>query len=385
MSNMMPAVVQSYLDKATKTLAFLGIKMPDEWAPVVSLVEKIAKYDEAKALTVAQTLQRSSAFNEMVRNEIGGMDIGSRFADIATSFNSIRDDASQMATWMSDGKLDFKEKIQYAWMKTTRGSIPDRFSSIKSSYLKTCEAARGQIERETKILNAYVDFRMALKTAEVLAQEILLSAENVLAERKKTVGDASEELEALLAGGTPAQVSAAELKRDETVLALQNETKSYQIAKDIADELRTAYSTAELVYARINQTHEVKERLYQRAVVFFSANEVVFTGLAAAFTSSAGLHEATQTMEAMKDGMNKGLEDLARTGSAHLEAGLRAGYGSSLQTSSVKMLADSILEYQESTFELIKTLRNEATAVSSEISETTESSKKKFAALLARV
>ncbi|MBQ69784.1 merozoite surface protein 3b [Candidatus Saccharibacteria bacterium] len=382
---MISTVVNSYLEKAVSGLAKLGINIPQAEAPVVALIEKIAKYDNAKALAVAQTLQKSSAFNEVVRGEIKGMEISTRYANIAESFNSIRDDAATMATWMDDGKLDLAEKIQNMWIKIRRGSIPDRFEKIKSEYLAVSKSAQDQLSRESIILKSYMDFRMALKTAEVLAQEMLVTATAELDRVKGALDASAGELESIRAEGSVADVAAAELRRDEALRLLQDETKSHQIVKDIADDLKTGYNTAELVFARLNQTHDVKERLYQRSVTFFATNEVVFTGLAASFTSMAGLGEATNTMEAMKAGINRGLEDLATTGGAQLEAGLRSGYGSTLKSSSVKVLADAIVEFQSSSIELIKVLQQESTETAAEIETITEDSKKKFAALLSRV
>lgn len=385
MSTMISTVVNSYLEKAVSGLAKLGISVPQAEAPVVALIEKIAKYDNAKALAVAQTLQKSSAFNEVVRGEIKGMEISTRYANIAESFNSIRDDAATMASWMDDGKLDLAEKIQNMWIKIRRGSIPDRFEKIKSEYLAVSKSAQDQLSRESIILKSYMDFRMALKTAEVLAQEMLVTATAELDRVKAALDSAARDLESIRAEGSVADVAAAELRRDEALRLLQDETKSHQIVKDIADDLKTGYNTAELVFARLNQTHDVKERLYQRSVTFFATNEVVFTGLAASFTSMAGLGEATNTMEAMKAGINRGLEDLATTGGAQLEAGLRSGYGSTLKASSVKVLADAIVEFQSSSIELIKVLQQESTETAAEIETITEDSKKKFAALLSRV
>ncbi|MGV3654043.1 MAG: merozoite surface protein 3b, partial [Noviherbaspirillum sp.] len=170
----------------------------------------------------------------------------------------------------------------------------------------------------------------------------------------------------------------------EALRTVQDEDKSYQIVKDIADDLKTAYNTAELVFARLQQTHAVKERLYQRAVTFFSTNEVVFTGLSASFTSMAGLSEATNTMEAMKTGMNQGLEALAKTGGAQLEAGLRSGYGSTLQASSVQALANAVVEFQAQTLTLVQEMRKESTQAAQEIEAAAEDSKRRFVALISK-
>lgn len=372
----------NYLERAMGALRTIGINFPTQQdAPVIALLEKTAKYDNAKIMAIAATLQQSSTFNAVVRDEIKGNDVATRYADIAESFNSIREDAQQMANWMADGKLDFSERIQLGWMKMRRGSIPDRFNGIRNTYLDVAKAAKNQIGRENAILEAYRDFRMALKGAEVQAQEVLLVAAAALESRKKALEAAAAAVEQFT-GEDSAERSRLELARDEALRAVQDEDKSYQVVKDLADDLKTAYNTAELVFARLQQTHTVKERLYQRSVTFFATNEVVFSGLAASFTSMAGLAEATNTMEAMKSGINKGLEALATSGNQQLEAGLRSGYGSTLQASSVKALADAVVEFQSSSLKLIEELRNESTQTAKEIEAATEDGKRRFVALV---
>ena len=110
------------------------------------------------------------------------MDIGTRYQDIATSFNSIRDDAKKMVDQIADGKLDVFERVTNAWMKISRGDIADRFDAIKEKYLEVSRSTNDQIKREAIILEAYRDFRGALKQAEVLALEVLKTAEARLAD-----------------------------------------------------------------------------------------------------------------------------------------------------------------------------------------------------------
>ncbi|WP_256077847.1 merozoite surface protein 3b [Massilia sp. YIM B04103] len=371
----------SYLDRAVSALRAVGINLGNrEPAAVLPLLEKIAKYDNARVMAIATTLQYSSTFNAAVREQIEGMDISTRYADITSSFNSIREDAEQMSAWMADGRLDFQERIQAGWMKMRRGSIPDRFNAIRATYLQVAEAANQQIQRETTILEAYRDFRMALKTAEVEAQEVLALATHTLEQRKAALDAAGKACEA--DSSDNAERARLELQRDETLRAVQDEDKSYQIVKDIADDLKASYNTAEVVFARLQQTHGLKERLYQRAVTFFATNEVVFTGLAASFTSMAGLAETTQTMDAMAEGINQGLEALARTGTAQLEAGLRAGYGSTLRASSVSALANAVVEFQASSMNLIEELRRESTQSAQDIEKAVSDGKQRYTALL---
>lgn len=377
--------MSNYLDRALTGLRTLGINLlqPVPDAPVLVLLDRVAQYDTAKVTAIAAVLQQSTTFNSVVREQIAGMDISTRFMDITQSFTSIREDAAAMAGWMDDGRLDTLEKLKLSWMNLRRGSIPSRFSEIRENYLQVCKAANDQISRETVILEAYLDFRMAMKAAEVDAQQVLALAGQVLEQRTQALNEASAQVTAAETL-VPAERAALELRRDEAVRALQDEDKRYQIVKDIADDLKVGYNTAEMVFARINQVHVIKERQYQRMVSFFSTNEVVLTGLAVSFTSNSGLAEATNTLNATTDGISKGLEALGSTGNTQLEAAVKASYGSTIKVDSVRALADATLSFQTDMHGLTETYRAESSNASRDIAEAVEEAKRKFAALLTK-
>src|SRR3712207_9265753 len=88
-------------------------------------------------------------------------------------------------------------------MKVSRGDIADRFDEIKDIYVEVTRSTRDQIEREQKILDAYRDFRGALKQAEVLALEVLRTAEERLNAAKAELQKASDAV-ANFSGSDPA-------------------------------------------------------------------------------------------------------------------------------------------------------------------------------------
>ena len=114
--------------------------------------------------------------------------------------------------------------------------------------------------------------------------------------------------------------------------------------------------------ARLLQTTNAKERVYSQAVSFFSTNEVVLTALSASFTGMFGLHEGTQTVEAMKEGVSRSLEDLAEIGGKVQEAAVKAGYGPTVRADAVKKLVDSVVTWQTRSRELIEEMRVQSTA-----------------------
>lgn len=371
-----------YLDKAMNGLHDLGLlpKETGEEAPVVALLRQITDIDEERVVAITRTLSQASLFNDVVREQVMAMDIGTRYEDIVESFDSIRDDARKMVDQIGDGKLDTFERISNVWMKVTRGDIATRFDKIKDTYLEVTEATLDQIQREQKILEAYQDFRGALKQSEVMALEVLEKAEAQLDAAKEGVNEAMKTVEGFQ-GEDPVERARLEMARDEAVRALQNEEKRYQIAKDLSDNLTISYNTSEVVMARLLQTTNAKERVYSQAVSFFSTNEVVLTALSASFTGMFGLHEGTQTVEAMKEGVSRSLEDLAEIGGKVQEAAVKAGYGPTVRADAVKKLVDSVVSWQTRSREIIEEMRVQSTANAEEIRVAVEEGKRNLARL----
>lgn len=378
------SVVVSYTDRAIQGLRKLGIIIaPESEAPVITLLNAISDMDANRVTAIARTLQQQSAFNAIVRENVSNMEVANRQAKIVEAFDSIRDDASQIVLWLDDGKLSVIEKIKNAWMTMMRGSIPDRFARIKKDYLEVAKDSNDQITRERAILEAYQDFRMGLKQAEIDAQELMKIANEHLEQSKHTLEQAQQQVEQYQ-GGDDAERSRLELLRDEAIRNLQKEDERYQIVKDLADNLMISYSSAEAVFARLQQTSQVKERVYRQSVTFFATNEIVFTALSASMTSLQGLAESTQTLEAMKEGINKGLETIANAGNKHLEAGLRAGYGSTIKAESVRSLVTAIVNFQESSYRLIDELRTESTQNAEELQRAVEEGKQRFSEIVTK-
>ena len=372
-----------YLDKAVGALRELGLAPGKaEDAPINALLEQISDLDKDKIAVIARTLGQTSVFNEVVREQTTAMDIGTRYQDIAQSFNSIRDDSKKMVDQIADGKLDVFERITNVWMKISRGDIADRFDTIRKKYLEVTSSTKDQIKREGIILDAYRDFRGALKQAEVLALEVLKTAEGKLAVEKTALEEASKAVSGFT-GTEPAERARLEMTRDERLRITQDMDKRYQIAKDLSDNLTVSYNTSEVIMARLMQTTNAKERVYAQAISFFSTNDSVLTALKASFTGMFGLHESTQTLEVMKEGVSKSLETLSEIGDKVQEAAVKAGYGPTIRSDAVKKLVDSVINFQEKSLTIVDEMRKLSTQNSAEIRDAVEDGKKRIAKLVA--
>ncbi len=379
-----PSALQ-YLDRAMGGLKAIGLgpkgKSKKPQAPIVALLEQITELDPDRVAAIARTLEQAGVFNDIVREQVAGITIGQRYEGITTAFNSIRDDAKSLVDQYADGKVSTMERVSNIWMKMTRGDIASRFGKIKDMYLEVQEESANQIEREQTILEAYLDFRGAMKQSEVMALEVLKTAEGELEKARGLVNEAVARVAGYI-GEDPAERAKLELTRDEQLRNLQTEDKRYQITKDLSDNITIGYNTSEVIMARLVQTTTAKERVYAQSVSFFSTNEVVLTALTASFTGMHGLHESTQTLEAMKKGVNQSLEVLAEIGGEVQEAAVRAGYGPTVSAASVKMLVDSVVSYQERAQLIIEEMRVASTKNSEEIREAVEDGKRRLTKLV---
>lgn len=369
------------LDKAVNALRDLGLMptKPDE-APIITLINQISDLDQEKAVAIARTLSHTTIFNEVVREQIVAMNVGERYEDITQAFNSIRDDAKSMVTQLDDGKISTMEKVQNVWMKVTRGDIPSRFRKIKKTFLAVTDDSKDQIDRENTIIEAYKDFRGALKESQVMAFQLLKKEEVVLDDAKAALEASAKAIETNT-NEDREHIARLEMVRDQKLRDLQNEDKRYQIAKDLAENLSISYNTTEVIMARLMQSTALKERVYSQSVSFFSTNESVFTALNASFTSMQGLHESTQTLESMKEGVNKSLETLAEVGGKVQEEALKAGYGATIKAESVKKLIDSVVSFQEKSITLIAEMREQSSRNEAEIRQAVEDGKRRMAEL----
>jgi hypothetical protein len=383
MNDVVVRTPMQYLDKAVGALRDIGL-MPTkaEPAPINSLLEQISDLEPEKVQVIARTLGQASVFNEIVREQISGMEIGERYKAITDGFNSIRDDSKRMLDQIADSKIDLLERATNVWMKIARGDVADRFDKLKSIYLSVTKDTKDQVDREHRILEAYRDYRGALKQSEVLALEVLKIATSKLDEARAALKEASDKV-GNFAGTEPAERARLELARDERLRQVQDEEKRYQIAKDLSDNLTISYNTSEVVMARLLQTTNAKERIYAQSITFFSTNDSVLTALKASFTGMFGLHESTATLNAMKEGVSKSLETLTEVGGKVQEEAVKAGYGPTIRADAVKKLVDSVVAYQERSQQIIDEMRKLATQNSAEIRDAVEDGKRRIAKLVA--
>jgi hypothetical protein len=268
-------------------------------------------------------------------------------------------------------------------MKIRRGTPSDRFETIAETYRSVSRDTKDQLDREDAIMDAYIDFRFALKEAEVIGCELYEKQKPALEKARQALAAAQTAIDQF-SGEDSAQRARLELARDEAREAFSREDRTYQLLKDISENLAIGYDVGDTLVTKLKQTHDVKDSVYRRAVTFFTTNEHVFTILGTVYTSQQGLHEVTAATEAMKEGLNKGLEDVADLGRELERAAMKAGYGSTVKAESVQKLVDAISNFQVESLTMIAELRKESEANAKEIRHVVEDGKRRFQETVAR-
>lgn len=373
----MPTGIQQYLDKAVGALKKFGVAPEKAPSELVKMLDEVKHIDEPKILAIAKTIQQMSVFNQLVRDNVESINIGTRYLEITQMFDSIREDSKMLIRQLDDGKFSLTEKAQNLWMRLRRGTPGARFDKIADVYKNVAADTKNQLDRELAIMDAYIDFRFALKEAEVLAREVLDEHAPALEKAQQNLKAAQEAVSSADPGNQGAR-SKLELARDEARHAYEKEDRTFQLLKDVAENLSVGYDVGETLITKLKQTHDVKDQVYRRSVTFFTTNEHVFTILGTVYTSQQGLNEATKATESMKEGVNKGLEDVAELGRELERAALRAGYGSTISPASVEKLVTAISDYQIESIEMIAELRRESDASAKEIRRVVEDGKRRF-------
>lgn len=375
--------MQKYLDKAVGVLEKFGITSEEEVpAELIRLLEEVRHVDEAKALAIAKTIKHMSTFNRLVRENVENINVGNRYLLISQMFDSVREDSKKLIGQLDDGKIGVGEKIANLWMRLQRGTPHARFEEIVDVYRDVCAETKNQLVREQTIMDGYIDFRFALKESEILARELLEAQLPHLEKAKDALAASQAKVDEH--EGDESSLGRLELTRDESRNEFQKQDRIYQLLKDISENLSIGYDVGETLVTKLKQTHDVKDQVYRRAVTFFTTNEHVFTILGTVYTSQQGLHEAVASTEALKEGVNKSLEDVSELGRELERAALKAGYGSTISPASLEKLVTAISDYQVESLQTIAELRKESEANAKEIRRVVEAGKKRYQVTLAK-
>jgi hypothetical protein len=164
--------LQLYMDRALELAKGYITGSQTETSQMAALLQDAASIDEPKVLAIAHTVKYAGEFNRLVRDNVKSAAVDDRYNDITQRFDSIREDSRALVDQLADGKIDWKESFQNWVMKIRRGTPHTRFEEIRDLFVDVTEDTGEALKREKSILDAYQNFRLALKGAETLAYEV---------------------------------------------------------------------------------------------------------------------------------------------------------------------------------------------------------------------
>lgn len=353
-------------------------------SPLVKIVQDLQPEggDDPRLLSIAKTLQSSVAFSSLVQHEVGDTHIGTRYEKISSQFGDVRIAATKMLEELQDIEDGKKPNFLTKIVKTfsPKPNIGEHFSAVKKTFEAISRDTASQLDSENRILEGYSLFRLAIKESQINAEALLAELQEKLTATKKTLEEAQAEVDK----AEPSNKDEKELRRDEIRIALRKAEARVETGTAIAQNLQISYNVSETVMSKLAQTHKTKSALYENSTIFFSTNEHVLTSLAAAYTAEAGLHESTKASEALSAGINESLETLAKVGTGVERAAIKAAYGPKIAASSVKILLDSIVNFQKESGELTAQYKKEARENAAEIENASQEAQRALIALETR-
>jgi hypothetical protein len=353
---------KGYLAAALGKLKELSLAVAEPDSSVIGpLMTKLSELDETKAVVIARTLAYQDVFNTLASKEISEMTFGKRYEDIAEDFDSIVDDMKRLVGQAERGSVSIGDRFGNIYMKLSRGDVAYRFDASQKTFSQVMKDSLDQAVREKRVLEAYVDYRGALKESEVLTYDLMKIGE----ERFKAAEAAAAEANAkVVAAGDadPAERARLELARDEAVRLQTAAEARWQSAKRFSENLSTSYNLADMTFKRLEQITNLKQEAVDEGNSFFTTNKIVFTALKVTMTGFIGLHEATQTINNMKAGRAKAIEAVAQVGDKLLEDATKAAYLSvdDGTVAAMKALITSTTSWQSKQKQLQKDLREQS-------------------------
>ncbi|MEI7718468.1 MAG: hypothetical protein WCI72_01255 [archaeon] len=369
--------ILQYLENSLQVLEKVGISIRDKKeSQLVGLLQEVSDIDPAKVLNIAQVVQYSGAYNELVRDNVRAMKFANRYGQITELSDSVIEDANVAVEQLKDGKIDYKEKARNFAVKIVRGTPASRFDKVKD----ICEAVNAdvkkQIDAENAILNAYVEYRSALKEAEADSKDLLQIQAVRLETAKQAYIAANQAVDAH--AENDAEKARLQGVRDRLDHAFKNEDRKYQLWLDVSQGFTTGYAAGEVLMAKLASSHEGKQQIYRRGIVTLELHDSLFTAMSAAYSSILGGLEAAEVQNARTASLEKGLEHLAQFGADVGKKVIEAGYGPMIHAEPIKKAVDALIAERTATLELIGTCRTESEKNAAEVSQYVEDGKQRY-------
>lgn len=375
------------MEKALSLFKSVGINIssPKESGAdqISGLMKDLLPFGDTDLTAILRTMRVMNQVQDRIRNELTQVEAGERYVEMAKDFTSIRKDGKRMLEQVEAGKTTIMDRVANTWMDFSRGSIQKRYNSIEEVATAIHADSAKTLKTMRAVSQAYDEARSGFQEARILAGNIRNKTKASWDQAKEALSAADGHLSELREmGADDNSINIAVLNRDAQLSAAREAERLYDLATDLYNNLSVGYETGDVISVRLNQASTVHERALSQSITFFQTNSHVLTALSAAASSLRSIHETTQGVETMKKGIDDALGDLGTTGNKILEAGIRAGYGATINPNTIRKLMDDIITFQENQHVIKNEMRAEAENAEKEIRQITEDGRERISKLI---
>jgi len=298
---------RSKLHSARRVLSLVGIEVKANDVAQAAALEQLRQLEELgpdQTQHLIEVFQSMNAFDQLVSDNLKEMNVGDRHTEIAQIFESIVKDLERKirnASGESNVGRKWIDKIQEKLIYKFRGTMAERFEKIDVTSQAVFADSDQQIKHERAILDAYADYREALRDSMYIAEDLKNKATAARDEAGERLKKAKENLEAVPSDATVVQQAPAQIAMDEAQREFEKLDRRQDIAASLHEKLTISYTVSEAVMTRYAETTKVRENVQNQASIFYTTNKGVINVMKATVVQLEGTLESAETLKVMKE------------------------------------------------------------------------------------
>lgn len=346
---------RSKLHNARRVLSLIGIEVKANSVAQAAALEQLRQLEELgpdQTQHLIEVFQSMNAFDQLVSDNLKEMNVGERHSEIAENFESIIKDLERKIRNASGGAnvgRKWVDKIQEKLIAKFRGSMTERFEKINVASEAVFADSDQQIKHERAILDAYADYREALRDSMYIAEDLKNKATVARDEAGERLKKAKENLEAVPSDASVMQQAPAQIAMDEAQREFEKMDRRQDIAASLHEKLTISYTVSEAVMTRYAETTKVRENVQNQASIFYTTNKGVMNVMKATIVQLEGTLESAETLNVMKkkgEDMLKKITDNSSAMSRVTQRATEIAYEASISPEQLRDLYKKTVEFK---------------------------------------
>lgn len=349
----------------------------------VGLLHELLPFGDTELNAIISTMRDVDQITDIISENLEDMVVSDGHIKIAKNFDSIRKDSQRIYKQIESGNISSFANMRDSWMKATRGDIPSRFRKIREEADKVNKASDETLTRLNAMTKGYEQARLGLQGAVMLAEGIMKRAHAALEVEQSKLNGVLQELEGMqMDNPLYNQRILARDAQTNVTLAAKNR---FQIAEDLYTEMTTGYHSGDVVMMKVRQMNDALKRVHQKSVAFINNNKITLTSLNISHSVMRQMHNATQAMKLMKEGINENLQTIGTLGNKTMLEAVREGNSATINAESIRQLIENIMTHQEESAQLEAEIRAQTAENTRLTREYAENARTRMANLTAKL